>query len=240
MDIISVAVCDDEIILLPQLAAMIRDYFLQAGFTPEVDSYADAAGLLRDVYSRKRHDVYFLDIDIPEHSGIEIAERIAEVYPDAVLCFVSGQEDRILDTFHVRPVAFVRKSCFSEDIVRALSTIKKKLHKPEERMASYRDELGHIKTLSVDRTIYIEAKEKYQDVVGLDGSEMVRCAIGELEKILVPYGFVRTHRSYLVNLKFVYRIDASDIVLDSHQRLPLSRHRKKDVQERFLDFCKTL
>ena len=136
MDIISVAVCDDEIILLPQLAAMIRDYFLQAGFTPEVDSYADAAGLLRDVYSRKRHDVYFLDIDIPEHSGIEIAERIAEVYPDAVLCFVSGQEDRILDTFHVRPVAFVRKSCFSEDIVRALSTIKKKLHKPEERMAS--------------------------------------------------------------------------------------------------------
>ena len=238
MEAIPIAICDDEILLLPQLTAVIRDSFNKAGNPVAAESFSTAASLLREIYAGKRYSVYFLDIDIPEQDGISLGEQIMEVQPDAILCFVSAREDMILDTFRVRPLAFVRKSRFSEDMDKALRVILGQIRKPEEKETLITDDLGHVHTLFLGRVIYVEAKDKYQNIVSVDGSDLLRIAIRQLEEALVPHHFVRIHRSYLVNLRYVYRIDASEIILDSRVTLPLSRHRRREIQEAFLAYTR--
>ena len=231
-----VAVCDDEILLLPQLTAMIQNLFLKNDMEVQADSFSTSAALLQALYSRTDYDAYFLDIDIPELDGIALADRIMGADPEALIIFVSGRDDLILDTFRVRPLGFVRKSNFSEDLPKAMDSLLKHFEKPVDVIVPFRDELGHGLQLNLTRLMYVEAQEKYQKLVSIDREEMLRCSIQELENALSPHGVVRIHRSYLVNLRYVYRIDAAQVVLDSRQSLPMSRHRKKEIMQRFLEY----
>ena len=238
MEKVRVAICDDEILLLPQLSSMIRGFFREYNLEARPDTFSAAADLLGRLYDSEPYDVYFLDIDIQGEDGIMLAEKIWMKQPNALLLFVSAREERDYDTFQVQPLAFVRKSSFSRDMKKAMETVKKQLKKPEDTEITLCDELGHPILINLTRTIYVEAKEKYQDIVGVNDHQMIRCSITVLENALVPHGFIRIHRGYLVNFRYIYRIDTSQIILDNGQRLPLSRYRKKEVQKRFVEYAR--
>ena len=106
METVRVAICDDEILLLPQLSSMIKGFFCTYNLEVSLDTFSTAAGLLEKVYGSQPYDVYFLDIDIPEQDGIMLAEKIHMRQPEAVFLFVSAREERVYDTFQVQPIAF--------------------------------------------------------------------------------------------------------------------------------------
>ena len=239
MEEIKVAICDDEILLLPQLAAVIKRFFLTQNLETKPDTFSSSAELLAKLYKSQCYDVYFLDIDIPEQDGITLAEKIRAKKPQSLIVFISAKEEMGYDTFRVQPLAFVRKSCFSRDIKKAMETVMEHLRKPADTEITFYDELGHPILLNINRIAYVEAKEKYQDIVSIDSHQMIRCAISDLENALESYRFIRIHRGYLVNFRYIYRIDTNHIILDDGQKLPLSRHRKKEVQRLFLEYART-
>lgn len=231
---LSVVICDDEEILLPQLKSAIGTLFLSAGLETSVEAFSASRSIIERVCQGKRDDVYFLDIDIPDLDGISLGERILRVWPDALICFISAREDLVFETFRIRPLAFVRKSSFREDIKRAIHSIVHHLAIDTDEYLEVADELGHGQRLNLCRLLYIEAEEKYQKLVFLTEEQLIRSSSAAMEKALSGHGFVRIHRSYLVNLRFLYRIGNGEVILDSRQALPMSRHRKKAVQESFL------
>lgn len=236
MDTIKIAICDDEILLLPHLSAMIRQQFSLHSLTTEVFTFFSSTELLHHVYEKGSFDVYFLDIDIPELNGISLAEKIKEKYADALILYVSAKEDMVFQTFKTQPLAFVRKNCFSKDIQEAIDVMIKHLQKPEDTILSLTDMLGHPLNINVNRTIYIEAKENYQYVVSIDRCEMIRCSIAELDKLLTPFRYMRVHRSYLVNYKYIRRINNDHILLDDGRTIPMSRLRKKEIRQQFMEY----
>ena len=235
MEKIKVAICDDEIILLPQLASVIRDLLRKQKFEAEASTFSSSAELLKALYLGESYDIYFLDIDMPEQNGITLAGKIRTQSKQALIVYISAREDLVYDTFPTQPVAFVRKSHFSEDIRNAAATLSHFLEKPKDTIIPFTDELEHTLSLNLSRILYVEAKEKYQDIVSIDGSQMIRCSISHLDKTLSPFHFFRIHRSFLVNFRYIYRIDSTCVCLDDGQKLPLSRHRRKEIQQLFLD-----
>ena len=239
MEKIKVAICDDEIILLPQLASVIRDLLRKQKFEADAFTFSSAADLLKSLYQRDAYDIFFLDIDMPEQNGIALAEKIRIQNSGALIVYISAREDLVYETFSTQPVAFVRKSHFTEDIRNAAATLSRFLEKPKDTVIPFTDELGHTLSLNLSRILYVEAKEKYQDIVSIDGSQMIRCSISQLEQALSPFHFFRIHRSFLVNFHYIYRIDSTSVCLDDGQKLPLSRHRRKEVQQLFLTYVQT-
>lgn len=239
MEKVKIAICDDEILLLPQLASIIKAFFHSHNLEAIPQTFSSAAELLNHLYGTQTYDVYFLDIDIPEQDGIMLAEKIKNKNPDALILFVSAKEERVYETFHVQPLAFVRKSNFSDDMRKAMDTVMLHLEKPSDTIITFYDDLGHPILLNLTRIIYVEAKEKYQEIVSIDDRQMIRCSAGKIEQALNPYRFIRIHRGYLVNFQYIYRIDTGKILLDSGEKLPLSRHRKKEVQRLFLEYART-
>lgn len=233
-----IAICDDEIVLLPQLASVIKNAFRKRDLYVELEAFSSSADLLKQIFNGITYDVYFLDIDLPSQDGITLAKKIRNAQENPLILFISAKEDQVYDTFQTQPLAFIRKSHFHKDMDQAMDVLSDRLKRDPEPVLIFEDDLGHKIQLNLNRMIYVEAKEKYQSIISTDGKKLVRCTITKLEKELVPHHFFRIHRGYLVNFRFVYRIDASHVILDDGEKLPLSRHRRKEALQLFLGYIK--
>ena len=64
-------------------------------------------------------------------------------------------------------------------------------------------------------------------------SEAIRFKMSDMERQLHPYGFIRIHKSYLVNYRYIKNIQTTYVVLDSKKQLPVSRYRLDDIKVEF-------
>ena len=64
-------------------------------------------------------------------------------------------------------------------------------------------------------------------------------SLSNFEKQLAPFDFIRTHKSYLVNCKYIYSIEKGQIVLDDKTEILLSRHRVNEVKNKFKNYIRS-
>lgn len=89
-----------------------------------------------------------------------------------------------------------------------------------------------------DDIFYAEAFAHFVCIHTADGAQQAQVSIGGLEKTLAGEPFIRCHRSYLVSLRHIRRIDKSELTLDSGERLPVSRRLYAAVNDAFIRFFK--
>jgi len=236
LNTVHAAICDDEILLLPYLSAAIRACFQKLGVSLELETFSSAQGLLDWASEAPRSAVFFLDINLPEMDGIDLANRLLGVVPDAVCVYVSAQEDRVFEALRTHPFAFVRKSSFQADLDAAAADIAARFGPPQEEVCTFQDALGKDHTLQLDQTVYIEAQDKYLSIVTTKDRELVRHTLSKLEETLEGRRFLRVHKSYLVNYQFIRRFRGEQVVLETGQTLPLSRRRAAQVRQQFIDY----
>ncbi len=230
---VTVAICDDEERILPYLARRITEVFRRYHISVMTEAYCSPAELGKKLDEGGAYGLYFLDIDMPGLDGLTFARQLLSVQPDAVLIFVSAKEEYVFQTFQVHPFSFIRKSRFEEDLEETIRDLSSRYPPKEKTECELLDELGHPFTLSLTDTLYLEAKDKYVNIVTVDGGFYVRGTLSELEKALKEERFIRIHKSFLVNLRAIYAIKYSKVILDNGQELPLSRNKVAEVKRRF-------
>lgn len=230
---IAIAICDDEKEILPYLARRIYEVFQKYHISVETTAYSSTDLLLKDLQREKEYDIYFLDIDMPKRNGLEFAKIILKLQEKAVIIFVSAKEEYVFESFQVHPFSFVRKSKFEEDLDRTIRDLSKIYEATEKETCKIYDELGHSYELSLENTLYMEAKDKYVNIVTKEGGFFIRNTLSEMEKMLEEHHFIRIHKSFLVNLRVIYVIKYNKVILDDGQELPLSRNKVAEVKKRF-------
>jgi len=190
-----------------------------------LDAAADAVEAL-EMLERRPYDVLLLDIQMPELSGIELADRLNKrrgAVP--AIIFVTAHHQHAVAAFEKHAVDYVLKPFSIGRICEALDVAK---HRTEsERAAQLIEVLPHlekllagpariaIKTkgriLFVDPmdVVIVEAQGNYVLMHRQSGSYLLRESISRMADELKPYGFVRIHRSVLVNSSFVEEIQPS-------------------------------
>ena len=230
---ISVAICDDEKEILPYLARRIYEVFQKYGISVETTEYTSSDLLWRDLQRKKEYIIYFLDVDMPQINGVEFAKMILQVQENAMIIFVSTKEEYVFDSFQVHPFSFIRKSKFEEDLDRTICDLSSMYQETEKEICQIYDELGHSHEIFLKDTIYLEAKDKYVNIVTKEGGFFIRNTLSDMEKMLEEHHFIRIHKSFLVNLRAIYAIKYNKVILDDGQELPLSRSKVAEVKKRF-------
>ena len=105
---IRIAICDDEPIALQMLSEHIARAL--AGQELSVSCFSSGSALRESLLSNHSFDVLFLDINMPDVNGIYLARHIRPLMGDALLIFVSSQDDAVFDSFAAEPFRFLRKS----------------------------------------------------------------------------------------------------------------------------------
>lgn len=211
-------------------AERLKDYLAQfqaeqPEFQYVLETY-DRAFKLLDGYHWDA-DLIFLDIQVPDMLGIDVARRIREVDQEVMIIFVTNLTQYAIDGYSVQAFDYIVKPLnyfsFSKKLRRAL------------RMLSYRanDRFLDIKTkegsrrLAADGITYIEVSS--HDVYIHTGAECIKQwgTLSSYEEQLQGAHFVRCSASFLVNLKYVQEI-RRDQVLVGQDSLTISRSRRKE------------
>lgn len=230
---VTVAVCDDEKEVLPYLSRRIYEVFQKYHVPAVTEEYSSPTQLWRTIQGGEEYEIYFLDIDMPKIDGLEFAKLILQKQPEAVVIFVSAKEEYVFQSFQVHPFSFIRKNKFEEDLERTLCDLSSRYQAADETECEIFDELGHSFEISILDTLYLEAKDKYVNIVTKEGGFFIRNTLSDMEKMLEQYQFIRIHKSFLVNLRAIYVIKYNKVILDSGQELPLSRNKVAEVKRRF-------
>lgn len=223
----NIAICDDSKIILEYMSEEINHILKNKKHNAIVQKFYSGRDLIRAITNEK-FDVVFLDIDMPEMSGFEIAKKIQSFANVIPIVFVSNLDNRVYESFKFSPFRFIRKSHFDEEINSVIEDILNILIHPNENIII---SLSNEKIrLYPNKIIYIECNDKILKIVSHSEIVEIRYRLKDIEYELEKYGFIRIHKGYLVNIKYIYRINKTgEIILESGERLPVSKRRIKEV-----------
>ena len=240
----TVFIAEDE----PLARDVLRDFIYAHAGLRLVGEAADGASALAQI-ERIRPDIVFMDIQMPEMTGLEVLRRLTAV-PDNV--FTTAYDQYAVTAFELNAVDYLLKpftrARFDAAVARLLESpgaardvldgaLAQAAQKSPSRIERIlvRDR-GRIFPLSVNEIAYLKADAKYTAIMARGQTFLVRIGISELEAQLDPGRFIRIHRSALVNLDFVDSMRADEqsqleITMRDGAVLTASREASKVLRE---------
>jgi len=195
-------------------------------------------------------DLVFLDIQMPKLSGFEVLELLGDRAPAVI--FVTAYDEYALKAFDVHAVDYLLKPVEPERLAAALERAGERVGaaaadagalaaaarppgRPLERVL-FREE-GRVHVLAAERIDYVEAQDDYLMFASAGKRYRRQQTLAELESQLDPERFVRVHRSYLVNVERLSRLDLYSkdswiAVLSDGTRIPVSRSGHARLKQR--------
>ncbi|MCB9319563.1 MAG: response regulator [Lewinellaceae bacterium] len=236
----NILIVEDELLYASRLEMQLE----LLGYT--VVGSADSSETALDMIRENDVDLILMDIHIQgNYDGVELTEQVQKIQPVPVI-FLTSQEDEM--TFkraaRTKPAGFILKPCSDVQLQRsiqlALDQEKQETISDSDQEATrvIEEDLFIQKNQTVHRVPirsieYLEADGRYCRVHCDLGLFLVRKPLKELLKLLPESHFIQCHRSYVINLQQVEKIDLEDdqIVLKSH-RIPVSKREREHVLER--------
>ena len=190
-----VMIVDDEKLALGRLKRLLNENKIE-----DITEFNNPVDALKEIVKTK-FDVVFLDISMPNISGLELADSILAMEPKTFIVFQTAHEEFALVAFKKGGVGYLVKPIQSEDIKAILEKINNfKTTTSEENKKILAKRGDKLYLIDIDDIYYIKADLDEVIVRIKDTDAYVRRKIGDLESLLVGKNFFRVHRSYIVNV----------------------------------------
>lgn len=223
--------CDDEIPVLRELTDKIQRH------VPEEKIFCFSSGMeLLEQLKRSTCDFLFLDIDMPDVNGMEIADRVKGEKGIPLLVFVTNHDELVYESFQYQPFAFIRKGYFDQEIGEVLQRGRQYLESLDRRFYFRMD--GRDVSLLLSDILYFEADGNYLKICTASGDYRARGTVSDRETDLYPYGFIRIHKGFLVNQNAVRMIGREDVELIDGTVLPVGKHYAEKSKRRLLEYMR--
>ncbi len=229
-------VVDDESLARSNVKVLLRR-------DPDIAAVAECGSGLEAIEAirQSKHDLVFLDVQMPECGGFDVLEVLGSDLPPAII-FVTAYEEYALRAFEAGALDYLLKPFDDARFERALKRAKDKIahYAPRQPQLAQRlvvKDRGQVLFLNVADIDWVEAAGYYACVhVGSD-THIIRRTLLDLERDLGEERFVRIHRSTIVNLERIRGLELQDggeyeVVLKTRARLRLSRRFRKALQDR--------
>ena len=234
--VLRVLIVDDE----EPARSLLREYLGRAGGVEVVGECRNGFEAVKAVHDLGP-DLLFLDIQMPKLNGFEVLELLGR---DVAVVFATAFDEHAIRAFEVNAVDYILKPASPERVAAALDRARQRLAarapmpvaelaaaarpagQPASRIVVRQGSKVHV--IAADKLDFAEAQDDYVSLRSEGKSYLKQQTLGDLESSLDPKRFVRIHRSYLLNLDRLSRIDTEGgepkaVVLADGTRLPLSR-----------------
>jgi len=228
-----IAICDDDLSFSEILKAKIENVFTLEDLKLNISIYNKGIDLIDFV---NQYDMIFLDVEMPDISGEDIARRIVQSNCKTLVVFVTNHDDFVSSSFKYKPFGFIRKDKLDFELEETVINFKEYLS--DSISAFLFDCQGKTMSVKFNEITYIEVFGHYTTMHTTKQDFIIYKTLSAIEKQLLNKGFVRTHKSFLVNCDHIFSIEKNNVILNTGQEIPLSRHRINDVKEALITFSK--
>lgn len=233
-----IAICDDDEWEIEQFSKLITEYQLSRGVSLECHFFCNSIDFLCDVKAGE-YDFVLLDVVMPGIGGIKAAQELREKDRNVKIIFVSSSPEFAVDSYSVDAYQYLLKPVDADALFPLLDRIGRELSVQEERGLVLKNREGVVR-LSFAEIEFVEVINKKVSF-HLTGGVIreVTAALADLEgELLTRQEFIKTHRSYIVNLSCVQAVGVNCAVTKSGHRIPVSRQRHNQVQSAYMDFLR--
>ncbi len=226
-------IIDDE----PLAAQLLASYAERTPILHLVGTYNSAVQAIKDI-KEKKIDLLFLDIQMPDLSGLEFATLIPR---HTKIVFTTAFSQYAIEGYKVNALDYLLKPVSYEDFVRVVNKAQDAFSEEEKQYLFERDRFIFVKSdyklmqICLDDILFIEGVKDYVKIYTDNEQKYVMSLMNmkKLEENLPHPEFMRTHRSYIVHMTKVKMVDRFRIVFGTHY-IPISDSYKDEVQS-FLD-----
>lgn len=231
-----IAICDDEEYYLKDISSRIHN--LENIYQDEVSLYVDTFqnGIdLLESFQIKRYDLIYLDIELNDVNGVNLAKKIHDIKPNCMIIFVTSHMSYFNQSYIVNAFQYMKKplkdKLFTNELKRAV-----KKYQFYQKTFVFPTSVGNT-VINVHDIIFLETFYKRYKLYTTKG-----VYYGSLKPILsyreelLEYHFFQIQRSFTVNLAHIRSIDNSVVTMSNDEVLRISRKKYKEFKQAFYKF----
>ena len=230
-----IAIGDDEKYDRDRIQALLLEYLETHNLNASIDLFSSGKEFLSERDNLVKYDIVFLDINMEEIDGIQTAQEMRSFQSDTCIVLVTAFINYVLEGYKVGAVRYIMKDALDVQIKECMDAIIQKMQFREITFSFLEGD----RTLYTDNILYVESRKHKCIFSCMERENVTYQLYGKLDQIeikLERYGFLRIHKSFLVNMKHVKRISNYIAVMDSGDEFPVSRLRFTKARESFVAY----
>lgn len=230
-----IALCDDKEIIME----VLRDYLLgHMEDVPEIHMFTDASKLLCECEDNIFYDLVFLDIELGNMNGIDVAFKLKQAHPEIMLVYMTAYHQYVFEIFETQPFDFLRKPFQDSEIDRILHRVSEQ----GQMCTTLAFEVGRgIQHIELRKIYYLESDKRKVRVVTAQGTyeyyerlDIVEKKLSELSNI-----FWRINQSTIINSNYIIDFDADCITMKGAlSAFRITRKFQKEIQVKLMERAK--
>lgn len=238
-----IAYCEDESVQLLLMKQLIEEWEKQSGNMCTYSAYESGKAFLFENQENYPFDLLILDIDMEGMDGMELSRKVRESDSKIPIVFLTNRREYVFEGYEVnafryllKPINFSKLGTLLDEISKQYLTEKYYLIEKQE---------GETVKISLDDIYYMEANGHYLNIYLQSKEYRLKKSLQEIADTirknrgsLEQAGFVYTHRSYLVHLKYIERVKKTECIMENKIKVPISRNAYKGVNDAFIIYYK--
>ncbi len=221
-----ICICDDDIGIHNTIVLLLKTFITTETQFNITDVYSGEE-LLKYYSIRKKFDIIFLDVEMAQINGLKTAEKIRKTDPKAIIIFVSSHANYVFDVFRLEALHFIVKPIchneFTDVFQRAMTKYRAINSTVSLKWQNVRFQI------SINDIIYVEGYKRHITVHTKDEEYESIGKIPDMLEILEPHGFVRIHQGFIVNMDYIKRFDANDVILKDNTKVMVSVRKRTEA-----------
>ena len=219
---IHVALCDDDPHFLKQLRQATAQWSTERQIIFSAIEFSSAKHLL-DSVKETSYDVFFLDIEMPEVDGMQLAKLIRETLPDSIIIFLTSHDEFAPDGYRVQALRYLSKQTWKKFLSEALDAATAQVEKQGTGSLTV-SHYGNIQRIPHRDILYIRHISRYCEIA-IKAGETIQDdrGIKKLFEIIGDGRFIFIDRGAFINLDYLQKIENGQAVMTNGHSLPISR-----------------
>lgn len=224
---INIAVCDDNPVFLNEITKLIEEVLTEEHTISKFNNAQSLISRIED-YSDECIDIVLTDIEMPGLNGITMAKELKTLHPRLQFVFITNYTEYIEDAFSVEPVFYILKPVDPQKLFEALSKATLKLEAENHNTFNITSK-NKVLRIRFDEIKYIESYRRTIIIHELRQNTELIMKLDDFCK-QAPNFYIRTHKSYLVNMNMIRNISNNRIELFSGETVPVAKAKYHEIK----------
>ncbi len=235
---LQIAICDDNIDELSNMVQLINQYRASRHLNWDYAVFPNGFDLVSVLEKGNRFDIYCLDIIMPGFSGIDVAKEIRTFDKTAPILFFTSSPEFALDSYSVKAINYVLKPLTKEKFFITFDEVLEQLKIERDEDAIIVKSNEGIRKIMIPNLVFAEVIGR-NVLYHLLSGKVIECAesfSSVCDSLLKYKCFIKTHRSYIVNMQYVDTIDNHKVTLQTLSSVPVAQGKARVIKEQYLNY----
>ena len=228
-----IAICEDDALMAETLKIYIKDYLDSRDLSHTIKKF-DSASKFFD--STETFDLIFLDYLLPDSNGMDIARTLRKTNKKTTIIFTTSYSEYVFESFEVNTFRYLVKPITQEDINKTMTAFVNNFEQYSK--IDIPTVGGETVFVNLPEIMYIESNGRYTTVRLNSTSYVSTKALATFQSEINSFKFFRTHRTFLVNMKYIAEIHGSTIILTNGEKATISRRNLNTFNQAFFNYLK--